>query len=157
MALVDANNNGLVLFTAATSIVCMIVALFTVFIGHSEERLLGSMVATFAVLQTAELVLSNVQVTMIQSFEVISCAVELGVAVWIALKTTRFWPLIVAAFFLVKACSALTQHFGMQVGIFAREDVQIALRLIVALIILWATVSGKSLRDYNAIRIPRPS
>lgn len=157
MALVDANNNGLVLFTAATSIVCMIVALFTVFIGQSEERILGSMVATFAVLQTAELVLSNVNVTKIQSFEVISYAVELGVAVWIALKTTRFWPLIVAAFFLVKACSALTQYFGMQVGIFAREDVQIALRLIVALIILWATVSGKSLRDYNAIRIPRPS
>lgn len=156
MAIIDVDN-GLVLLSSATSIVCMIVALFSVFIGHAEERILGSMIAIFAVLQTSEVALSDVNLATIQSVEVISYTVELGISVWIALKTSRFWPLIVAAVFLVKACAALIQYCGIQVGIFAREEVQIALRLVVALIILWATVSGKSLRDYSAIRIPRPS
>lgn len=155
MAIMDVSS-GLVLFAAATSIVCLIVALFTAFIGQSEERILGSMIAAFVVLQTAEVALSNVNGIKFQSVEVISYAVELGISVWVALKTARFWPLIIAAIFLVKASAGLTEELGMQVGIFAREEVQIGLRLSAALIILWATVSGKNLRSYSMIRSPRP-
>ena len=149
-------NNGLVLFAAATSIVCMIVALFAVFIGQAEERILGSMIAAFVVLQTAEVALPNLNVSKIQTAEIVSYAVELGISVWIALRTKRFWPLIVAALFLVKACAALIQFVGMEIGVFALEEVQITLRLIVALIVFWATVFGKSLREHSALKIPRP-
>lgn len=149
-------NNGLVLFAAATSIVCMIVALFAVFIGQAEERILGSMIAAFVVLQTAEVALPNLNVSKIQTAEIVSYAVELGISVWIALRTKRFWPLIVAALFLVKACAALIQFVGMEIGVFALEEVQITLRLIVALIVFWATVFGKSLREHSSVKIPRP-
>jgi hypothetical protein len=149
-------SEELLLFSAFASLLCMVIALVAVFFGRGDEKILGTTAAVFALIQAACIAIFELNNDGVRLAEVVFCTIELTISGTIALMTMRLWPLFVAAIFLVKSVAAFAAFAGSEVGVFAYQEVQITLRVLVALIVLWAIFPGKWFPRQMAPNSPRP-